>query len=212
MARLSRGAGAFAAIACAQGLHAAPPAATFDADAQGWTALAGSATWSPTGGAPGGFLAVASGPGAFGAVRAPAQFSGDLSAFVGGAVTFDASVVARGYEAPGAPPLGSKLDRFRVVVTLEGADAATASAATDWAFPSERWRAVALNLDAQTFGLSDAAFASILADVASVRITAEGQSYLLPFTLGLDNFAVVPGPACASLLACAGAFAARRRR
>lgn len=186
--------------------------AEFDDGTSGWTAQVGNVDWADSGGAPGGYLMIESGNGAFGVAAAPAQFTGNLASYNAGAFTFDAKVVTRAFEVPFVPPIGSVPDVFSVTVTVLGANGLVASATTTPIFTTERWVAMGFDFTAGAFGVSESDWLSILADVDAITVNANGPGFLIPFTLGLDNIALVPAPGAAVAILGLGAFASRRRR
>lgn len=186
--------------------------AEFDDGTSGWSAQTGTVDWSDTGGVPGGYLMIESEGGAFGVAAAPAQFTGNLASYNAGAFTFDASVVARGFEVPSVPPIGSVPDLYSVTVTIVGANGLVATASTAPVTPSARWISMGFDFTADAFGVSESDWLSILADVDALTVTAQGQGFLLPFTLGLDNIALVPAPGAAVAMLGLAAFSSRRRR
>lgn len=81
------------ALACVHG-HTASISSTFDSDAEGWMQSNGDSAstvvWQATGGNPGGnILYDEAADGGVDRMSAPAKFLGDLSAYVGGTLSFD---------------------------------------------------------------------------------------------------------------------------
>lgn len=174
---------------------------SFDAGLEGWTALGIGLSWQSTGGNPGGYirgddLANAS------YLIAPAAFLGDLSAFDGGQMSFDHIAI----DLDGMPIAGSGGE----VTIFSGAQSATADLLT----PSLTWQTGSVPLTASAWGVSQAEWTSILANVTGIQIVID--STLAVGADGFDDFTIVtPEPTTALLLGCgiAGiALAAPRRR
>jgi hypothetical protein len=91
------------AVLCAAPLAAQMPPviqSTFDAGVDGWTHIGGSVfKHEPTGGHPGGFLYIDNSEGPVTWIVGPAKFEGDLTAYIGGTLSFDGIMLGTG----GAP-------------------------------------------------------------------------------------------------------------
>lgn len=186
--------------------------AEFDDGTSGWTAQVGTVDWADTGGVPGGYLMIESADGAFGVASAPAQFTGALTSYNGGAFTFDTTIVSRAYEVGSIPPIGSRPDVFSVVVTVEGANGLVATAQTAPIFTTTRWVGMGLDFTAAAFGVSESDWLSILADVDAITISTDGPDFLRPFVIGFDNIALLPTPGAGVAILGFAALASRRRR
>lgn len=189
---------------------------TFDSTADGWTALgdaAGPLTWSATGGNPGGHAfindAVVGGVTYF---LAPSSFLGNQAGALGTSLTFD---LQQTY--PGA---ANQFDAADVILQGNGLTVAYDLAVNP---ALNAWTSYAVPLVATGWALNDLGgaavtndqFASILANLTSLRIRAEFQT---GSDLGrLDNVALVPEPGTTALMlgglaVLAGALGGRRRR
>lgn len=202
--------------------EAATLSSTFDTDADGWTGNVpeGALSYVATGGNPGGHIRLTdTGAGvingfASGALAGP-SFSGDLSAFDGGTLSFDMITITGG---------GGTFASFGTVFLFAAGDAnpgdQTPDAMADAAAvapTSAAWQNYSLTFDAATFGVSQTAWDAILANVDTIGIATDAFSGA--DTIGLDNFtltdavAPVPLPATALLLLAAlGGLAGLRRR
>jgi hypothetical protein len=194
------------AFALTLGIGAARPAdaltiaSGFDAGLEGWTAAAIALSWQPAGGNPGGYLrgddlANTS------YLIAPAAFLGDLSAFDGGWMAFDHIAI----DLDGFPTAGAGGE----VTIFSGAQSATADLLT----PSTSWQTGTLSLTAAAWGVDQASWSAILANVTAIHVVIDSTFGV--GTDGFDNFTIVtPEPATALLLACGmtGIALCRRRR
>jgi hypothetical protein len=212
------------AVACsvlASSAGAAPLAeSTFSLNDEGWSVVttldySGPATYSSTGGNPGGFI-YAQDPdtGAFGFL-APATFLGDKSAAYGQTFSFDVAA----YDTPSNPTswVGLYSD-------TGGPGGAAIWLARDYTAPTSTYptwhsRSVVLDesdgwVDVDTgFSVSQAVFQDVLADLDAVVITTEFVEGLETDISGLDNVVMMPEPATMGLLAAGlAAVLARRHR
>lgn len=147
----------------------------FDASLEGWGITSdGDLTHIPAGGNPGGFAQLTDTGGANYAAFAPAKFLGDLSSFNGGTLSFDVLRVS-GCCNPD-PDFGR--------VTLSGS---AGSVTLDFVpgAPGYSWTTYDAPMTAQAWGLSEATWQSLLADVQSIRIALE--AYGGSDDTGLDN-------------------------
>jgi hypothetical protein len=195
-------------------------ASTFDADSQGWsivtaditqagipTQTTGAVTFHATGGHPDGYVSITD-PDSFDTFfRAPAAFTGDQSAALGGTLSFDTITdAARDYNGADVVIKGNgKVLVYDIAPTADS----NWSNVTLTIAPSANWRLNALNGPAATV----ADFQSALANVSELWITAEYHAGVE--TTGLDNVALstVPEPAAVSAaLGFAAAIGVRRRR
>jgi hypothetical protein len=205
-----RGAGrtsssAFAiALAFAFGIVASRPAAgltiqsTFDSGLEGWTAFAIGTSWQSSGGNPGGYLRGDDQPNASYLI-APAAFLGNLSAFDGGQLSFDHIAI----DLDNMPIAGAGGE----VTIFSGAQSATADLLT----PLLTWQTGSVPLTAAAWGVSQATWTGILANVTGIHVVID--STVGVGTDGFDNFTMVtPEPATALLLGGGIAAMARSTR
>ena len=183
----------------------------FDIDAEGWTthpsAAAGALTHQSTGGNPGGHLRVDDTlmPNVFSYLEAPSKFLGNLSAYNKGTISFDAALLVVLADFPS--------NAFGLVTISGGGDSASFDMAPNF-LPTD-WTSYAAPLDAATWGKTEMQWASILADVSTIRIDLEpigGSNEVV----GFDNFRIsaVPLPTGIYLFGAAlfalGIFGRRR--
>lgn len=205
----------------------AAPAASFDAGAQGWSVVdfncCGQYTvpaagytpdWSAAGGAAGGFISFADPSGGSFYFAASSGFTGDLSAYLSGTLSFARKV---------STPAGSVQWRDDPdVVIVSGGQAYVWRGADN---PGADWTAEQVTLAAPGWSLgalggaavSDAAFAAALGSVSALYIRGETINGVVE-TTALDSVQItpVPEPATALMLlaglALAGAAAGTGRR
>ena len=156
---------------------------TFDTDAQGWTGIPGEGALSyfGTGGNPGGHVRVTDigvgGPLGSGAIAGPA-FLGDLSALDGGLLSVDLATFV------GSGPTFAIFGTVRI--TGAGLEALFDLATT--APGSGSWESYSAPLSASAWGVSDADWAAILADVTEIAISTD--AFNGNDTIGIDNFSL----------------------
>ena len=164
--------------------HAQTPpdrSTTFDATPEEWRANIDSAllAWLGTGGAPDGYLR-GSGPAGTNAwfFVSPASWAGDWSGYK--VLKFDFSIPSRHYP---------DVDRAGLVAIV-GANGQQMT----WtgSTPLWTWTHYEISLTSATFGVDQAAFDGIMADVAEVRILAEFS--VSTETVGLDNVLLTAMP------------------
>jgi hypothetical protein len=186
------------------------PASDFEAGDELWRDLRNGARSSgqvPIGGNPGGWFVIEelSNFESF-VANAPGTFLGDLSAFDGGTLRFDANAIQDG-GSPSNPAFGT--------VVLTGANA---SASLDFDGgglpPANTWVTHEMPFTAAAWGVSQGTWDSILAEVRS--LTIEIDSNTVNGEGGLDNVVFLPEPGVAASLATAlaalGCMGIARRR
>ncbi|MFW6032168.1 MAG: hypothetical protein ACOCTI_02180 [Phycisphaeraceae bacterium] len=179
-----------AAVAALVGLPAqASIISTFDDDADGWTVINDATTYhEASGGNPGGYLRYHDhATGITFRAGAPDKFLGDLGAYDGGTLSFDARLE---YGS------GRYLSGFGETTFRSSAGDVTLDLAPD--DPVDQWQTWSAPLTASAWGVSEAQWDSVLADVTGLEIRLEaiyGNE-----DVGLDNVALVPEPATAMLL------------
>lgn len=190
---------------------AAAPAATaailsdFDVSGDGWSALVGADSYSPSGGNPSGHLRVDNDGAADPSIAAPAKFLGDQSSSDGGAITIDARLFRAQISHPAMA--------FHLRLELENGDGDTATidlpSATNLA---RQWITFVAPLDAGAWGVSQSMWTGILADVVAFSITFTSNAEPPPLAVGFDNILMTPTPGAAALLALALPLALPRSR
>ena len=173
---------------------------SFDTGLEGWTEQGSGfgpfLTYSASGGNPGGF-------GRFGDAAntpdlyavAPAAFLGNLSAFDGGTVSFDAKFF------PGI--LTNPVAGFGLIEISNGGTSVSQDIAP--VTPDGNWQTFSGAFTAAGFGTSQATWNSILANVTSFTIQVDAYKPVQSGpAVGLDNITIVPEPASGTLLILAG--------
>ena len=152
---------------------------TFDSDNENWTVL-GLATLSHenNGGNPGGFLVAAEAGGDTFEVVAPSKFLGELLAFKGGTLSFDSKLITTDG--------GSFGSGFGKVTILGGGASAELDLAPNP--PETNWVTYSAQLISSNWGVSEAIWDQILANVTEIRVILE--SVVGWETMGFDNFKV----------------------
>ncbi len=183
-----------------------PIASTFDSNADGWVAIDNGAslgTFIGSGGSPGGFFKIGD-ANQFGAdkfkANAPAKFLNSISAYDGGTFSFDVYVFSSGtFDNSG----------FGTVRLIgPGGTASLDFAAANPA--AHVWTTYSKPFAAADWGVSQATWSAILADVDSFTIELEAMSG--DDSAGVDNVTLTPEPTASLLLAIAGPFLMRRKR
>lgn len=167
-----------------QAADASVISSTFSSGLEGWTGTGGTVSWSSTGGNPGGFLQqVDTGPfsppiGMY--VSAPAAFLGNLSAYIGGVLSFDSILLSA---------TATNWPFFGLLTIRSGASSVSA----DFAAPGQppmTWTTYSGTLDAATFGTTTANFATIMGNVTAIELVLESNFGVVE-TMGLDNFSAI---------------------
>lgn len=168
----------FSAVA----LNAQPPAdlaSGFDSDSGGWQASDPGAvlTWMSSGGSSGGYLK-GEGPGNEWYYVSPVSWAGDWSGYR--SMRFDLAIPSRHYADTDVAGI--------VVIVGTNLDTMTWSGPT----PLFTWSHYEISLEPAAFGVDQATFDGILADVAEVRILAEYTT--AAEDMGLDAVSVTTAP------------------
>jgi hypothetical protein len=177
----------------------------FDSGLAGWTGAGGSVTHVASGGNGGGFLSQTDTLNTWMSVSAPAAFLGNLSAYLGGVLSFDGKNLSNS-----ASNLQSGPWFGNVVITGSAGTATRDVAGTGVGLPlaNGQWQSFSAAL---TPALWTGNLAAALANTMAITLTLEFNNAIVE-TAGLDNFQLspVPEPASAALLA-AGALLVLRR-
>jgi hypothetical protein len=173
--------------------HAALIQSTFDTGLDGWTVIDGvTYTWVSSGGNSGGYLqATDTASTDMLAVAASPKFTGNLSSFNGGTLSFDARLIALKQSANTYPGFGR-------VTLWSGATSYMIDLASSPITSS--WLTYSATFDYLTWGLSKTAWLSFISNITKITINLETHSG--PYeVVGLDNFRLrVPEPATVLLL------------
>jgi hypothetical protein len=202
-------AGAVAIVLCGIGrANAVVITSTFTASTEGWTSSGSNIAQVPAGGNPGGYLSSTDASSSVATLFAPGPFTGDLSAFDGGTLAFDTILI----KSNG----GGSQAAFGTVSITDGITTASLNLVNG---PTPiSWTTFSASLDAATWGLSNAAWTTLLSGVTSISLIIEstfGQGEIV----GLDNFSitsadidpVIPEPSSIVLLLIGSSGAAGYR-
>lgn len=178
---------------------------TFDTGSEGWTANGGSLTWVSAGGSPGGFISVADNASNFMTVIAPTAFTGDLSAYLLGRVSFDAK------NLNGSAPDLVRGSFGTVTITGSAATASRVLGGPNQPPADDAWHSYSAFLDPADW-TGDLTLA--LANVSAITVELESNETVPAEINGFDNFRVsaIPEPSSALLLLTAGGVACLVRR
>lgn len=176
-------------------LKAETISSSFDVDLDGWTATGVSLAHQASGGNPGGFLQGEDVP-FTSLIYAPGKFLGDLSAFNGGALSFDHLAIS----GPTSPPANSG----RVTITGQGGLMAT-SIVVDPPLTIGIWKSGQVSLEASAWGVSESDWTTILSDVTEMSVVIDTSDQGGGELSGFDNFAITSVPEPRTLLLALGA-------
>lgn len=183
---------------------------SFDSSLDGWTGLGGSVAHVVSGGMPSGHLQQQDTDETWMSVSAPGAYLGNLSAYLGGTVSFDAlNVNGLPANLPSLPQFGT------VTITGSGGSASRVlvGAGSGQPAPGAGWTHYVATLDAAAWSGD---LAGALAGVTSLTVSLESRDGLDEI-IGFDNFRLataVPEPSALWLLAVGlgGVAVATRRR
>ena len=169
---------------------------TFDTDDEGWTVTAGATSHQLSGGNPGGYLLFTDTAGGNYSGFAPAKFLGDLSAFDGGVISFDAKAIL-----VQNPTFGQE---FGVIEIYSGTDFVRRDLAPDpppW--PNPVWTTYSRPMTASAWGESQTDWLALLGNVTKIRVVLEAYNDI--DKTGFDNFEIsgadpIPEPSTMLLL------------
>lgn len=172
----------------------------FDSDLEGWTTNdSGSFSQVATGGNPGGFLWLDNSELSIAQIQAPTKFLGDLSAYIGGKISFDGNLLGRGGNFFNGPDHGY-LDFGYVRISSPTIAVQIDLSPNGVTAPYQEWQTYSAVLDGDTWGVSDTDFGILMADVTAVSIVVE--SLFGSEVQGVDNVEIttVPEPSTCMLL------------
>jgi hypothetical protein len=171
---------------------AAPILSDFSADTDGWMQSGASVfQHNASGGNPGGFLFIDNSEGAITYIFAPSKFLGNLAAYDGGAIGFDGNMLGIG-----GTGYTSSEDYGHLLVAGPGGSAVAdlvPGVAPDNTPPQDAWASFSVDFTAAEFGVSQAQWDAILADVTQIRLSVE--ALFGAEVQGIDNVQLVPEPA-----------------
>lgn len=183
---------------------------SFGSRLEGWTGAGGTVSYVASGGNGGGYLSQTDTLNTWMSVSAPAAFLGNLSAYLGGVLSFDVKNISNhASDLQSGPWFGA------VTITGAAGSASRNVAGTGPGLPlaDGLWHTYSAMLSP---ALWSGNLAAALANTTAITLTLEFNSAIIE-TAGLDNFQIspVPEPASALLLALGlgwcGAAASRRR-
>lgn len=183
---------------------AATVVADFETGLEGFSSGGAALSLSSANGTSGQYLATLDNRGGWGSLEWGSQFFSALTD--GGTIGFDATLISAN---------GRDTVPFGEITISGGGLSATVDAVLNGIPPLGQWESYSVSLDAATWGLSQADFTTLLANVSAISMVIE-STYGVNERLGFDNFRVssveTPLPAAGFLfLSAIGAIAARRR-
>lgn len=150
---------------------------SFDVDLEDWKARGGQQTHQQGDPDHAGYLQIIDEDSSNMTVAAPEQFTGDLSRFEGGMLSF----TGREIDAPG----GRSFPTFGVVTIIGAAREVRADLATGPA--SSTWRTYSIPLIAADWQVEPAIWQAVLSDVKAITVNLESASPVVE-TVGFDEF------------------------
>lgn len=187
-----------AAVACAA-LAVPAQAQTitsgFDTGLDGWTGAGGAVTWVSSGGNPGGYLRQADNLNTWMTVFAPSAFLGNLSAYLGGSLSFDARNLGSAPDLNQAPLFGT------VTITGTGGSASRTLGGLGQPPAGNLWNGYSAAL---TAGLWTGNLTAALNNVTEISVVLEFNNDIVEVA-GFDNFklqgvSTVPEPSSFALV------------
>jgi hypothetical protein len=170
----------------------------FDSDLEGWTTTGGDLLYVATGGNSGGFLQLKDNQGGWMDASAPSKFLGDLSAYLGGSLSFDAKNINKAAADLVSAPL------FGTVIISNGSISAQRTLGGTGTPPTDdAWHNYSATLDA---ALWSGSLANVITHVTRIQVVLESNENAGIEQNGFDNFTLhsasnpVPLPPALSLL------------
>lgn len=179
----------------------------FDSGLDGWTGAGGTVSHVAGGGNGGGYLSQRDTLNTWMSVSAPAAFLGDLSAYLGGVLSFDVKNI-NNHAANLAT--GPRFGHVVITGTAGSASLDVAGSVVGLPLLDGQWHGYGATLDPAAWSGD---LAAALADTAAITLTLEFNGAITE-TAGLDNFqiAAVPEPATAVLMGAGVMVMVRRLR
>jgi hypothetical protein len=162
---------------------------SFDAGLEGWTGDGSELNFSftSTGGNPGGYVQLQPAyNGALLSAFAPATYLGDLTAFNGGTIGFDGIIFN---------PSGTDFQPYYGTIGIENNAGAWFESDIAPGVPVAGWTTYQGSFTASAFGVSEATWNSMLADVVAVRVSLNPYTTAIGSrSFGFDNFFIESQP------------------
>jgi hypothetical protein len=180
----------------------------FDSGLEGWTSNGGAVSWVSSGGSPGGYLQQSDNASSWMTVSAPSAFHGNLSAFLGGTLSFDARNFGGAPDLTSAPLFGT------VTITGSGGSATRTLGGLGQPPVDQLWHAYSATLSS---ALWSGNLVGALSNVTSISVVLEFNNDIVE-TAGFDNFTLqavattVPEPSSFAMVGLGVALVAVRFR
>lgn len=179
----------------------------FDLGLESWSGAGGTVSWVSSGGSPGGYLRQADNAGTWMTVSAPSAFHGNLSAFLGGSLSFDARNFGGAADLTTAPLFGT------VTITGSGGSASRSLAGLGQPPADQLWHNYSASL---TSALWSGNLAGALTNVTQISVVLEFNDAIVE-TAGFDNFTLqgvstVPEPSSFAMVGLGIAVVAAQLR